>query len=202
MRRRFALALLLLLTSPGAIAANDGPRPLGAGETLRGRFSQERHLTGFDKPLRTEGSFVLAMDRGLLWRSERPIVSTMAIGPKGVLQTVGGQEAMRISTSQAPALAHFFETLRAALSGDLRNLEAGYTVDRSVGAERWRVVLRPKDGAGPPVVSITLAGAGLLERVDIEKAEGDRESLRFFDQSFAPAALTAEESALLDAVAR
>jgi hypothetical protein len=194
--RLIGLFALLCLLAASAAVAGGGPRSVGPGEMLRGRFVQERHLTGFDKPLRTEGSFVLVAGQGLLWRSERPIASATAIGPGGVLQTVAGQEAMRIPASQAPALAQFFETLSAALSGDLGALASHFAVERSVEAERWRVVLRPKDAASP-VASIALTGGALPERVEIAKSQGDREVLRFFDQSVAPAALAPDEAALL-----
>jgi hypothetical protein len=66
--KRFLLKLIALaaILLPNLAMAAD-IRPLAAGETLRGRFVQERFLKGFAAPLRTEGHFVLSPRRGLIW---------------------------------------------------------------------------------------------------------------------------------------
>ncbi|PAL02656.1 outer membrane lipoprotein carrier protein LolA, partial [Staphylococcus hominis] len=39
---------------------------------LRGEFSQDKQVSGFKNPLRSQGRFVLAQDRGVIWTTLKP----------------------------------------------------------------------------------------------------------------------------------
>src|SRR5690348_14649300 len=94
------LVLLLVAFAAAAIPAWAQPSLL-PGETLEGSFVQERHLKGFAAPLRSEGRFVLAAGKGLVWRGEKPIETAVAITPAGILQVVDAQQ-VRIPASRVP----------------------------------------------------------------------------------------------------
>jgi hypothetical protein len=199
------VALAWLLSHDPAEAAEATPRTLAAGEMLRGRFVQERELTGFSKVLRSEGHFVLIGGRGLIWSAEAPFRNTTVITAGGIVQVVNGQEAMRLPAARLPVISRFYDVLSGALSGDTRALQHDFTVERSADEARWHLLLSParaNDPALGQVKTIALSGATLVEQVDITKAEGDADHLRFLDQVVGPLALTAEESALLDSAAR
>ena len=55
LNRRFVLAVALCAWPALARTEDVGPVPLRPGEVLRGRFVQERHLSGFASVLRTKG---------------------------------------------------------------------------------------------------------------------------------------------------
>jgi outer membrane lipoprotein carrier protein LolA len=200
----FAVLVCLLRSDP-ARPAEATPRMLAAGEMLRGRFVQERELAGFTKTLRSEGHFVLIGGRGLIWSAEIPFKNTTVITAGGILQVVNGQEAMRLPAARLPVISRFYDVLSGALSGDTRALQHDFTVERSADASRWHLRLspaRPNDPALGQVKTIAVSGSTLVDQVDISKAEGDADHLRFLDQIVSPLALTAEESALLDSAAR
>jgi hypothetical protein len=200
------LAVIVCLFWPDpARPAEATPRTLNSGEMLRGRFVQERALAGFAKPLRSEGHFVLINGRGLIWSGESPFKNTTVITAGGILQVVNGQEAMHLPASRLPVVSRFYEVLSGALSGDTRALEHDFTVERSADATRWQLRLspaRPDDPVLGQVRLIAVSGATLVDEVDIRKSEGDADHLQFFDQVVAPIALTADETALLNAAAR
>ena len=200
------LAIVVCLLRPDAARPADAtPRILHAGEMLRGRFVQERELAGFAKKLRSEGHFVLISGRGLIWSAEIPFKNTTVITAGGILQMVNGAEAMRLPASRLPVISRFYDVLSGALSGDTRALEHDFTVARSADAARWHLQLspaRPNDPVLGQVKTIAVSGSTLVDQVDISKAGGDADHLRFLDQVVAPVALTAEEIALLDSAAR
>jgi hypothetical protein len=205
--RRHALRRLLLcaLLLGSAAASAAEPRLLHPGEMLRGRFVQERTLAGFAKPLRSEGRFVLVIDRGLIWQGETPFKSTTVITRAGILQLVNGEEAMRLPASRLPVLTRFCQMLSGALSGDPSGLQQDFRIERGSEGERWQVTLapaRPDDPAMGQVQTIEMSGLDLVDDVEIRKAGGDVDHLRFVDQAVSPVALSAEEARLLDATAR
>jgi hypothetical protein len=201
---RLLLALVLLLGSGAACVAQQAAfvtvRP---GETLSGRFVQERHLKGAAVPLRSEGTFLLAPARGLIWRAEKPFAIVTIITASGIVQTIDGVEAMRMPAARVPFLRQFFDMISGALGGDLAAMERDFRVARSTDGEKWRLVLQParrNDPAAAQIASIALTGARILETVEIRRPEGDWESLAFADQVVSGGGPTPEDSKLFEMV--
>lgn len=202
MIRSLALLMGLLLVSLDALAVE--PASLKPGESLRGRFVQERFLKGFDKPVRSEGSFLLAPGRGLIWRGETPFPVTTIITPAGIVQSVDGQETMRLSAAKVPFLARLYDMMGGAMAGDWHALEGDFTVVRQDRAKDSVVTLTPKHQAGgaQPFQALTARIGHFVEDVDVIKPDGDHDQLSFRDQSITATPLTPEELALLGAASR
>jgi len=201
------LALLLAVAPVMAMAAGAaGPtQSIAVGEVLRGRFVQERHLKGFNAPLRTEGHFVLAPGRGLIWRAEKPFAVTTVITANGLVQEVGGSETMRMPSSRLPFLSRLYDMLGGALAGDWRALETDFVVTRAGDDRHWQVDLTPRKADDPiamPFHAITAQGSRFVETVAMVKPDGDADNLSFLDQALSSASLTAEEAAALDTLTK
>jgi hypothetical protein len=196
MRKIFlALAMLLCLASP-AVA---DPLALAPGEVLRGRFVQERFLAGFDRPARSEGSFLLAPGKGLIWRGETPFPIVTVITPAGVVQSIDGRETLRISAAKVPFLAHLHEMMSGAIAGDWLALEQDFVVARD--GETVTLTPRHPGTAGAPA-KITARVHKLVERVEVDKPGNDRDILTFSNQAVSRAVLSGEESGLFQAASR
>src|ERR1700686_878501 len=106
MIRGVLLALAAVLAGAAAgLAQPQQPRPLQPGEGITGRFVQERHLAGLAAPLRSEGSFLLAAGKGVIWRGEKPFATGFVLPPAGILQMVNGAEVHLLPVSRLPFLA-------------------------------------------------------------------------------------------------
>ena len=200
MKRR---GLLLLAFAPAQVAAEvqeARPQILRAGEQLRGRFSQERRLQGFARPLRSEGDFLLLPGRGLIWQSKVPFVSTLVVTEGGILQLMDGREAMRLPASRAPGLGQFYQVLAGAMSGDPSSLGQVFDVAWQADAAKWQLTLTPRganDQALASIDSIIVGGGRLVEAVEVRRANGDADLMAFRDQHVGPAAPDVAEQALL-----
>lgn len=191
--KRLVMIVGLLWTSP-ALAAD--PAVLKDGDVLRGRFVQERHLQGFAQPVRSQGVFVIAPGRGLIWRTESPFAVTTVVTPAGLAQSVNGTETNRLAAARLPFLSKLYAMMAGALSGDWRALDGIFVVTRQPG----RVSLAPKGADDPVAQQITGISARLdrfVEEVEITKPAGDRDRLLFTDQVLNARPLDAEEAALL-----
>ncbi len=199
-RRRVLVGVLCIWAVPGR-AAEIGPTPLQPGEVLRGRFVQERRLSGFAGVLRTEGQFTLAPGHGLIWQAETPFAVRTVITPAGLTQRIGEEETLRLSAGQVPFLARLADMLTGTLARDWRALEPDFTLARSGDAAAWQVVLTPRrapDPAGMPFARITVAGGQLVETVEMARPGGDSDTVRFHDQTVTRGTLRADERRLLD----
>jgi hypothetical protein len=198
-----AAALVAVLCTATPVCA-EGPSPqiVVAGQVLRGHFTQDRELAGFSKPLRSEGSFVLAPGKGLIWRGEKPFSNVTIISADGVLQIANGQEAMRLPASRVPGLSHLYEVLGAAVSGNIKPLQQTFAVTQSAAGAGWRVVLKPLHPENPAMSqlkSLTMEGNRYVESVVVEKSGGDMDRITFSDHQVSTASLTADEVRLLKA---
>jgi hypothetical protein len=188
-----------------APAFPEEPSPtMGRGDILRGNFSQERFLTGFKAPLRSEGTFVLAPEHGLIWRVLSPFPTVTVITPAGLVQKSEDTELVRLSAARAPLLARLYGLLEKSLRGDWQALRAHYDVRTGRNAGKWRVDLRPLGEAGPaaPFESVVIAGDRFAETVALNKAGGDVDRLRFAGQSLSSGPLHPDEASLFAAVRR
>ena len=176
---------------------------LGPGDVLRGRFVQERHLSGFSIPIRSAGDFVLSPGEGLIWRVAKPIATTTVVTPAGLLQLAAdGREVTRLPAARAPFLARLFDLLNAVLQGNLGELERVFIVTRQPEGGRERLYLvprRPEDIAASRVQSIAVTMGRFAEDVEIRRADDDFDRLAFVDQTAAKVPLTDEEAKLFAA---
>ena len=177
-----------------------GPGVLVPGEVLRGRFEQERRLAGFAHVVRASGRFVLAPGRGLIWQVEAPFAVRTVITPAGLVQQVEGEEALRLSAERLPFLTQLSQMLAGALGQDWGALDAVFERRQSGTAQAWEMELTPRAGAGAgmPFSRILVRGGALVESVQMQRPNGDAESVRFLEQNRVLGALSAEEQALID----
>ena len=198
MSRRFFLILLFLFSVPGlsyGAAPIDGQAFIGAGEVLRGHFTEERHLKGFNGPLRSEGHFVVAPGTGLIWAVEKPFATTSIITPSGLLEETDGEKIMKIPASQTPFLAHLYDMLGGALAGNWDTLQKDFTVSRVTRDKGWQVSLLPHDldNPGMPFSEITVKGTSYVNEVLLQKLDGDTDNITFVRQTVSSEPLNALE---------
>ena len=201
MRRRGFLVLAGIALARPVQAQPGGPTPLRPGEVLRGRFVQERHLSGFSSVLRTEGHFVLAPGQGLIWQAETPFAVRTVITQAGLTQRIGEEETLRLSTDRIPFLARLSDMLTGTLAHDWRAMEQDFIPAWSGDVVAWRVVLtprRPPELVGMPFERIIVAGGRLVETVEMLRPGGDSDVVHFGDQVVTRGKLSLDEQRLLD----
>jgi hypothetical protein len=190
------VAALCLLGS--AARASMALQTVAVGQVLRGHFVQDRQLQGFAKPLRSEGSFVLAPGAGLIWHGEKPFANTTVITSDGIVQLAGNQEAMRLPAAQLPGLSRLYDVLGSALSGNIAPLRQTFAVEQKSDGDQWQIVLTPLGAsAAVQLKALTLAGHHFVETVEIDRGGGDVDRISFSDQVVDRAEPTPDEKALL-----
>jgi len=198
MGRILFVLFLLVLPYPAFSAAPDsGQIMIGKDEVLRGHFVEERNLKGFNGPTKSTGHFVIAPERGLIWSVEKPFSTTTVITPAGLMTSIDGKKVVNLPAQKIPFMLHLYEMLGGTLAGNWQAMEKDFTVTRSGDTQNWQVVLTPRDSENPamPFNSITVTGSRYVEKVVLEKPEGDTDTITFIDQVAAPMPLSAAENA-------
>ena len=201
MNRSVIAALAIVSLSSVCFAQLAIGPTLATGQTLHGRFEQARNLKGISSTLRSDGTFVLAPGRGLIWRTQDPIQTTTVISPAGIRQIVNGSEVQRIEASKVPFIAHFYDMLNGALMGDWTAMRQDFAVQTTRDRAAWRTLLtplRPTDPIAGMFSSIVITGGKMVDGVEISRTNGDSERIAFLDQTVSGVALSGDDARLLE----
>jgi outer membrane lipoprotein-sorting protein len=198
MIRAFLLAIALLLSLPCGAAQGGTIRDLLAKPAvLRGKFEQTRHLQGFRNALTSQGEFVVARDRGVLWETRKPFPSTTVISKDRLLtRQADGSTEIVFDKTHSPAASIVNALMLALLGGDLDALSKYFTLQETLlPAGAWRVELTPRKSALAHVFErIVLQGDRYVRSVHLEEKGGDVTDIAFGSMLETPAGLDASEA--------
>ena len=196
------LGAVLWLANAQAAPPDKGFAPLKEGQILRGRFEQFRTLKGFGAPLKSTGSFTLAVERGLIWRTESPFAVMTIMTGNGLVQRSEGGGTTRLPAARVPFMTQLYNMLGGALGGDWGAMATTFAMTRKDSKNSWQLTLTPlqQDSSGVPLQSIVVNGRQNVDDVVMAKPNGDQDRIVFAQQRITSEDLTGEEVALLDAI--
>lgn len=155
--------------TPEALAARLAPKGV-----LEGRFTQTRTLEGFPKPLISEGRFVFAPGRGVLWSTEKPFPSELVL-TREALSATNAFGTETLSASAVPQIEAVGRLVTALVSGRFDVLADSFSMTLEGSLERWRAELLPAGGMPSRLFSRILAEGGEHpERITLLTADGQR----------------------------
>jgi hypothetical protein len=154
---------------------------LGADPVVRGAFEQRKTIKGFRNPLVSTGTFVVARQRGVLWRTQAPFASTLIVTADRLLvRQADGSVMRRLSAGEEPAVRALGETLLGVMAADLAVLAQRFRIEGElVGREAWRLQLTARDPAMSRWVQhVELEGDRFLRLVRLAEGSGDLTQIR------------------------
>ncbi len=182
-----ALLLFFLLLDPSyadAVLAQIAAR-LVKTDITQGDFHQQKQLKVLRKPLLSTGTFTYHQSKGVIWKTQTPVVSLLLVSGSKLL-TGQGEQAVP---------AAFGKVFKAMLGGDLAALSEGFTLTASDQTTAWQLALTPKDEMLKSVIgTMMLSGDTELRQLEIRETGGNI-TLISFDNITHPAQLTAEQQA-------
>lgn len=204
---RCGFALLFGLLLAGSVTAH-GAKPamdaITAGmarpEVLRGEFSQEKRIGGFKNALRSQGRFLVARKRGVIWTTLKPFPSEVVVTADRIFSRQrDGSRQVQLDARQQPALRSVNAVMFALMSGDVQALRSQFEIEATREAQGWRLGLTPKSAAlARAFRSLSLRGDRYVREVEIVEANGDRTRIQFSGMSETPAVLAADEASRFD----
>jgi len=164
---------------------------------LKGRFEQRKAVKGFRNPLVSQGDFVVARAKGVVWATREPFASTLVVTRDRLLtRQSDGSVGDQVDASREPGIRAVNEMLFALMAADLQALSARFDIDGALaGKDGWRLALKPRDAAlARWVTRIELDGDRFVRRVRLAEASGDTAEILLSDHTTATA-LTADDAA-------
>ncbi|MCR9212223.1 MAG: outer membrane lipoprotein carrier protein LolA [Proteobacteria bacterium] len=170
------------------------PVRLNQDEGLKGKFTQQRYLEGFERPIESSGEFYVVPNVGLIWQTQAPIASRMEIDKNGISQSIRGGEVTRISLEQFPSLEILKEALEQSLAGNWEYLESLAGKELVKSGDIWSLEYEPgANGADLAFEKIAFEIGNYLDQVEVIKKNGDRDIITFSDQTHLPKEIVLKE---------
>ena len=166
-------SLTAFAITPDEIAAN-----MQKNQVISGKFTQNRHLRGMDKPMQTQGQFALAQNHGLLWQVETPLTLKLRLTQNGVEQW-NNQKNQWIKSKQAGQSAQF-ELFTALLGGNISVLNQHFTPKADGSPQNWTLTLDPKSAMMKQIFTqISVQGGNTVSQVILQEKQGDKVEIQF-----------------------
>ncbi len=201
---RVLLYALLLAAAPLVQAADAAveaiTQAVARPDVLRGQFTQEKQVSGFRNPLRSQGQFVVARQHGVIWTTLEPFPSEVVVTADRILSRQrDGSTRVELDARQQPAMRSVNAIMFALMSGDVQVLSSQFNVQASREGQGWRLKLTPKSTMlAKAFESLTLQGDRYVRQVEIVEANKDRTQIQFSALTEAPASLSADEARRFD----
>lgn len=186
-RRAFCVVAAAAALPPHARADNapllrEVRQRLAVDLVVRGAFEQRKTIQGFRNPLLSSGDFVVARQRGVVWRTREPFPSTLVVTRDRVLaRQADGSIGRSMNASEEPALRAISETLFGVMAAELAMLEQRFRIEGELaGREGWKLVLLPRDAMlARWVQRIDLEGDHFLRNARLQEGNSDLSLIRF-----------------------
>lgn len=192
--RCFAIMIFILLGAPSDESNAQAKQPglIPEVNILRGNFEQTRYLKGFQKPLKSEGRFLVSKVNGVVWQGMKPFPSRILIRNSGAIVNLD-QKKNPVKTKAKKPNAAMSKIMLAMLSGDQDEMAKYFNIQRSESNGVWTLQLQPKGGMARAFFRVEVKGNRYIQKVVMEEKSGDKTELEFSAVSEVPDSLSAEE---------
>ena len=205
LRHLLAFFCVLILAVAPVVHAGDPvldavTRGMAQPDVLRGQFAQEKQVSGFKNPLRSQGKFVVSRQHGVIWTTLKPFPSEMVVTADRIISRQrDGSARVELDARQQPALRSVNAVMFALMSGDVQALSSQFTMDAKRDEQEWRIQLTPKSAMlSKAFKSLSLKGDRYVREVQIVEANQDITRIFFSGMSEVPATLAADEARRLE----
>lgn len=172
--------------------------PMTAHKVVRGDFKQTKFIAQLNREFVSVGNFVIANEKGILWNTEKPFASQLAISETGMVQQNANGTRSEINAKDNVVFAQIAKAIHSIFSGSTAKLQAGFHVFFNRQGKTWTVGLVPRESSVKKTIqSIELTGSTWLEQIKL--VDGSGSPLLYELSNPKPSSeLTAKEKALLE----
>lgn len=182
MSRLFLLPALMAFSLAGPAGAATCPAPDTLREDVVERhFTQERHIEGMSKPLRSEG-VLRANEERIVWHMTSPFDVETVITADGITESVDGGTPQPVNAGPANMGAGIARSAAALMRGQWDELRTLFNVSSPAVLESgdWEILLTPlQDRMKSVIGTIRVQGCTEVAGVEIGGAGGDRQVIDF-----------------------
>lgn len=178
-----ALAALVFGAETLAFDLQALSKSLASAQLTTGHFVQERELTGFPKPMRTEGVYFLDLKKGIVWETLKPFANTLIFSEKGI-KRINKHGAQVISAQDIPYLKTVNALMLSLFSAQTEGLNKDFNILLEGSSARWSMKLVPKKTSALATVfnSLEITGAASPQSIRMVNRQNETTRLQLSGQ--------------------
>lgn len=178
-----ALAALVFGAETLAFDLQALSKSLASAQLTTGHFVQERELTGFPKPMRTEGVYFLDLKKGIVWETLKPFANTLIFSEKGI-KRINKHGAQVISAQDIPYLKTVNALMLSLFSAQTEGLNKDFDILLKGSSARWSMKLVPKKTSALATVfnSLEITGAASPQSIKMVNRQNETTRLQLSGQ--------------------
>lgn len=178
-----ALAALVFGAETLAFDLQALSKGLASAQLTTGHFIQERELTGFPKPMRTEGVYFLDLKKGIVWETLKPFANTLIFSEKGI-KRINKHGAQVISAQDIPYLKTVNALMLSLFSAQTEGLNKDFDILLEGSSARWSMTLVPKKTSALATVfnSLEITGAASPQSIKMVNRQNETTRLQLSGQ--------------------
>lgn len=168
---------------------------ISSHKITKGDFRQIKLIKRIGREMASSGIFIISADDGILWQTQKPYYSSMAMTEKAIIQTNAKGKKTVMSAENNATFEQFSKVLSSVFNGDAQSLAENFEIEFIGTVESWNINLIPKNSSVRNMVSeIEMVGNFSIELMTIHESNGDYIRYEFLNQIF-PDSLSDNEKA-------
>jgi hypothetical protein len=182
MKKLFFVFILLLLsfTVYAEVPIAQIQAMLDKPKELCGNFDQTKLLVGINKPLKSNGTFCVNSQTGVVWKTLKPFPNTLKLTRTEIIQTQGDQVTLDLDSTKEPVVRMINTVLFSLLAGNFNDLDKLFILNGHIEHNTWHVALTARDPAlAKAIGNISLDGSNHVHVVNIAESNGDKTLITF-----------------------
>jgi len=158
---------------------------------LRSQFKQARYLKILSKPIISEGQLNYFSGKGIIWKIQTPIKSTIIISQNKITEiNPDGQLTSRVN------LGSIYTLLDALFNGNDKTLKQNFDISYNISTQQWILKLTPTSAPLNKIFkTIEIQGQQQITRITLIDANSDSTVISLHSTDTKPLAISATEEA-------
>lgn len=138
---------------------NDICSSISNNKVTRGDFVLERYAAKITKPLVSHGTYTMSKGDGIIWFTEKPVKSSMAVTTTSLIQVKPSGKRFVLDQSGNKTFLEIAKITSAVFSGDSEIILESFDAEFKQDGDTWSATLLPKNSSMKQfVASINISG--------------------------------------------
>ena len=151
-------------------------------EVASGDFKQTKSIKKLKRDFVSTGTFRISKKSGIVWKTQQPIVSELAINNGGIFERDAGGQSRIVVTKENPLFADFSKNIQAMFSGEVSELEKNFKVFYEKKSCGFMMGLVPREGIVRKVVAnIVIEACEYVDKVIITNVDDSPVTYEFMN---------------------
>ena len=166
---------------------------ISSNKITKGEFKQNKLIKRMKREMASSGTFIISAEDGILWQTEKPYYSSMAMTKSAIIQTNAKGKKSVLSANTNATFEQFAKVLSSVFTGKADTLMENFEIEFIGSPDNWNINLVPKNTSVRNFVAeIEMAGKISIDTMTIHEANGDFIRYEFLNQTY-PEKLSDEE---------